>query len=75
MERVKDVDTLQLLVPLEQSLKVLQELDRLLMLDVVVFEGAAGVTRFLTNFNTLQIRQIADGACELHNNFRVHMTV
>jgi hypothetical protein len=75
MEGVEDVDALQLLIPLEQGLEVLQELDRLLMFNVTVFKGAAGMTRFLTNFNTLQIRQIADGACELHNNFRVHMTV
>jgi hypothetical protein len=75
MKGVKDVDTLELLISLEQGLKVLQELDRLLMLDVAVFEGAACVTRFLTNFNTLQIEQIANGACELHDNLWVHVTV
>ena len=55
MKREKDVDALQLLIPLEQRLKMLQELNRLLMLNVAVFEGAAGVTRFLTNFNTIKI--------------------
>jgi hypothetical protein len=75
MEREKYVDALELLIPLEQCLKVLQELDRLLMLNVTVIECAACVPRFLTNFNTLQKGQIAQGACELHNNLGVHVTV
>jgi len=54
MQGEKDVKSLQMLIPLKQGLKDSKKGDRLIIFNIIVIKGTAGMPTFLPNLDAFK---------------------